>query len=108
MRYAWTVRNVAHIPRHALVPAQVETAIGDRYRTVAVVQVGGEERGVLHGACAIGGRLRVLRVVFVIRGGAVRVITAMRGRGRQTRPYLTRRAAMEAQEAQEDGDDGDD
>lgn len=99
MRYTWTARTVAHVAWHGLVPAQVETAIMDRFRLVELVQVGGEERAVLHGACEIDGRLWVLRVVFVVRAGAVRVITAMRGRGAQIRPYLVRRAALERRDA---------
>jgi hypothetical protein len=69
----------------------------DPFRTVAVVRVRGEERGVLHGACDIAGERGVLRVVLAIRSGRVRVVTAMRGRGAQVRPYLARREALEAQ-----------
>jgi hypothetical protein len=51
MRYNWMARTRAHIARHQLVPAQVETALMDRFRTLKMVQVDGEERAVVHGAC---------------------------------------------------------
>lgn len=94
MRCQWWVgpeENIAHIARHGLVPAQ---AVRDPYRlALPGRQVRGEERGVVLGAA---GPL-VLFVVYTIRAGAVRVVTAVRARPRHLREYSAARAAREEQ-----------
>ncbi len=104
MRFQWWVGpedNIAHIARHGLVPAQVEEAVRDPYRlALPGRQVRGEERGVVLGAA---GPL-VLFVVYTIRAGACRVVTAVRARPRHVREYLAARAAKQQQE-EEQADD---
>jgi uncharacterized DUF497 family protein len=102
MQFQWTVgahRNIAHVARDGLVPAQVEQAVLDPYRLgYPGRQVRGEERGALVG---MAGPL-VLFVVYTIRAGAGRVVTAVRARPRHVREYLAARAAKQQQEEQAD------
>jgi hypothetical protein len=101
MRFHRDAWSSGHIALHGVVPADAEQAVRDRYRVALPGrQVRGEERGVLLGAADRGGAEVVLLVVYSVRTGRVRVVTAYRARPTQRRYDLTRRAAhMESEEA---------
>jgi uncharacterized DUF497 family protein len=71
--FDWDENNVEHVRRHGLEPADVEDAVLDRSRLPVDAHNAGERRWALLGATDSG---RVLFVVFTMRAGAVRVVTA--------------------------------
>jgi uncharacterized DUF497 family protein len=67
--------NVAHIAEHGVTPTEAEDAILDRWRVAATVRrvPGQQRRRAIVGGTRNG---RILLVVYVVREGAFRVITA--------------------------------
>jgi hypothetical protein len=107
MLFHWDAWNSGHIAAHGVVPAEAEQALRDLYRVALPGrQVRGEERGVLIGAADRGGAEVVLLVVYAVRAGRVRVVTAYQARPSHRRRSLARRGARrEREEATNDTDD---
>jgi len=83
--FDWDDANIGHIAAHGLAPEQVEDALLDSGRIGATAySVGDERRWAAVGATQAG---RVLFVVFTLRSGAVRVITAREAGRAERRRY---------------------
>lgn len=96
-RYEWDAGNTAHITLPGVTPAECEEAFDDQRRVPSdAYDVGGEIRGAIIGATSTG---RVLRVVFTMRGAAIRVVTAHDAKGRQAGHYP---AVVLAEEIEDD------
>jgi uncharacterized DUF497 family protein len=67
--FDWDEANIQHIARHQVEPAEAEEAFAGRN----AVARSSEGRYVLFGRSAAG---RYLSIVFIVRSGVVRVITA--------------------------------
>jgi hypothetical protein len=65
--------NIGHVARHGIAPAEAEEAVLNRIAVLATVLSGGEERMVCAGRTASG---RVLKAVYTLRRGRIRVVTA--------------------------------
>lgn len=73
-RFEWDDANIGHIALHGVTPGEVEEALAnDPVIVLAQQQRSGEER-VLCAGTTDGGR--TLQVVYTIRRGRIRVITA--------------------------------
>lgn len=85
MRFEWDAGNLGHIARHRVTPAEAEAALSDPRRVPAdAYDVDEEARAAVLGATPAG---RVLRVVYTVRGGAYRVVTAHDASPAQRRRY---------------------
>lgn len=74
MAFAWDDANLGHIDRHRIEPEEVEEAVTDPERVPIQAHRGaGERRRAVIDATDTG---RVLFVVFTMRQGRVRVVTA--------------------------------
>lgn len=71
--FDWDAANTGHIARHDITPLEAEEAVTGRLVILATVLSGGEERTVCAGRTASG---RMLKVVYTLRRGRIRVITA--------------------------------
>ena len=72
--FDWDEENEGHIARHGVEPHEVEEAVLDPWRKpLSAYNRGGEKRRGLIGATEAG---RVVFVIYVVRGGKVRPITA--------------------------------
>ena len=72
--FNWDVANRYQLGRHHVIPEEAQQAIRDPHAIVLVIESeSGEDRAKALGRTASG---RVLAVVFAVRGGAIRPITA--------------------------------
>lgn len=102
-RYEWDAGNLPHIAAHRVTPAECEEAFTDPRRVPADARaVEGEVRAAIIGATVRG---RVLRVVFTVRGDAVRVVTAHRASRTQAQDYPGAAPAEPVAGGEEDDDD---
>jgi len=89
VEFEWDEANEAHVAAHGVEPEEVEDALLDPDRVGAsAYNVRGQRRWAALGATQAG---RVLFVVFTVRSGVVRVITA-RDAGRAERRRYRRGA----------------
>jgi hypothetical protein len=74
-RFIWDAENRAHIARHGVTPAEFEQA----YATRGILRqaLAGERRKIAFGATRAG---RILVIVYTMRRGRVRAITAYESR----------------------------
>jgi uncharacterized DUF497 family protein len=72
-KFEWDAANIGHVARHDITPSEAEEAVLNRIAVLATVLSGGEERMVCAGRTASG---RVLKVVYTLRRGRIRVVTA--------------------------------
>jgi uncharacterized DUF497 family protein len=83
--FEWDADNTDHIAQHRASRQQAEQAFGDpNRRVIGFSDVGGERRGMLIGATRRG---RTLTVVFTLRRGRIRVVTAYPANLRQVQRY---------------------
>lgn len=82
--FDWNAANVGHILRHAVTPFEVEEAVGGRHVTFPAKTVEGEKRWKLFGKTAPG---RHLVVVFTIRRGLFRTVTAYEMNSAERKKY---------------------
>jgi len=84
--FDWDDGNRPKVAAHGLTPAEVEEAFTDPRRQTRTTYAGAtERRAALIGATSAG---RILYVVFTIRDGSIRVVTAFPARPRHRREYL--------------------
>ncbi len=88
LAYDWDTANVAHIARHSVTPEEVEQCFANDPMDVGGDVVDGEERFTGVGHTNV---LRVLVLVWAMRGNAVRPITAFNASERLTTRYLAER-----------------
>lgn len=88
LEFDWDEANVAHIARHSVLPEEVEQVLGNDAFDVGFELVSGEERWTSIGHTA---GLRVLVVVWTMRGERVRPVTAFAAGKRATAEYLSRK-----------------
>ena len=83
--FDWDEANVAHVARHNVTPEEVEQVFANDPMDLGANVVDGEERftGVGHTT-----RLRVLVLVWTMRGDAIRPITAFEASERLAARYL--------------------
>ena len=87
--FDWDDDNVGHIGEHGVEPEEAEDALLDPRRlSTAARRVTGERRFAAIGATEEG---RILLVVFTVRHGMVRVVTAHDASSRDKRRYRRRR-----------------
>lgn len=87
--FEWDDANADHIARHGVQPEEAEEAVLDSRRVARqAYTVADERRSAILGA-AQGGRL--LFVVFVRRGGRIRVVSARDANALEKRVYRKRR-----------------
>ncbi|MBI3645973.1 MAG: BrnT family toxin [Acidobacteriales bacterium] len=91
MAFDWDDANIAHIARHNVTPEEVEQVFANDPMDLGAEVVDGEERyaGVGHTK-----RLRVLVLIWTMRGGATRPITAFDASERLARRYLAERGFL--------------
>lgn len=73
VRFDWDKGNLEHVALHGIGPSEAEEAILNNPVVLATVLSSGEARTVCAGRTASG---RVLKVVYTLRGGRIRVVTA--------------------------------
>jgi uncharacterized protein len=84
-RYEWDAGNEPKVARHGLTRTECEAALEDPRRVVSdAYEVDGEVRLAIVGATPAG---RIVRVVFTVRGGRFRVVTAYQASPSQRRQY---------------------
>jgi uncharacterized DUF497 family protein len=71
--FDWDAANTGHVGRHGIRPSEAEEAVSRRLVILATVLSDGEERTVCAGRTASG---RMLKVIYTLRRGRIRVITA--------------------------------
>ena len=87
MRFEWDDANVRHIAAHGVTPAEAEEAFADPLRVGRTAyNTPTEERDGIVGMTGAG---RLLTVIFTVRRGAVRVISAHDADARDRRRYRT-------------------
>jgi uncharacterized protein len=86
--FDWDEANVVHVARHNITPEEVEQVFANDPMDLGAEVVDGEQRytGVGHT-----NRLRVLVLVWTMRGDATRAITAFDASERLTKRYLAER-----------------
>jgi uncharacterized DUF497 family protein len=85
-RFDWDDANMAHIARHDVVPGEVQEAFLDPFQVLKdSFYRRGELRYVMLGETPEG---RILNVVFVTRGAAIRPVTAYTAKRRDRFFYL--------------------
>lgn len=90
VEFDWDRANAAHIARHRVTPDEAEQALLNDPFDVNYEVVGGEERWTSLGHTS---NLRVLVVVWSLRGDAIQVITA-RAAGKRLRSAYLRRKGL--------------
>ncbi len=94
MEFDWDAANVEHVQAHGVTPEEAaETFSSFRLKTKEQ-EIDGEARSVFLGQTATG---QILVVVYAVRNGKIRVVTAFSAKRKLRRLY------MEAQNAQEAG-----
>ena len=88
LTFDWDEANIGHVARHSVTPEEVEQVFANDPMDLGADVVEGEERytGVGHT-----NRLRVLVLVWTMRGGATRPITAFDASERVATRYLAER-----------------
>jgi uncharacterized DUF497 family protein len=71
--FDWDSGNIEHVARHGVNPSEAEEAVSNHPVILATVLSSGEARTVCAGRTAAG---RVLKVVYTLRSGRIRVVTA--------------------------------
>lgn len=84
-QFEWDEGNIGHLARHGIRPVEAEDAILDPHALMVEIQTGGEERVKAVGLTR-GGRIVV--VVFTLRHGSIRPITAYEAPIRIQEMYL--------------------
>ncbi|MGH2368263.1 MAG: BrnT family toxin [Chloroflexota bacterium] len=85
MEFEWDAGNEDHIALHDVTPDEAEEALADPHRVRQdAYSVPGEAR---RGACGATQSGRVLYVVFTLRWGRIRVVTARDASERECRGY---------------------
>ena len=88
LKFDWDEGNIAHIARHDVLPSEVEQVFGNGTVDVGFEVTGGEERWTSIGHSAV---LRVLIVVWTMRGELVRAVTAFEAGNRAAAEYFSER-----------------
>ena len=73
LSFDWDDANTAHIARHQIAPTDVEQALANQAMDVGYEMVDGEDRWTSVGHT---NELRILIVVWTMRGESIRVVTA--------------------------------
>ena len=73
MEFAWDEANVGHIKRHGIATSEVEQVLVNDATDLRYEQVEGEDRWTSIGHTA---QLRILIVVWTMRGALIRPVTA--------------------------------
>ncbi|MFP4254655.1 MAG: BrnT family toxin [Halothece sp.] len=85
MKFEWDKANLDHIANHQISATEVEQIFSDLSRLKAkAYSVGQEERFATLGQTKTG---RILTVIYTIRNGKIRVITAYRATKKEQRRY---------------------
>ena len=77
IEFEWNESNTDHIARHGVTPVEAEEVIAGRPIVLQVQFRNGERRELCAGRTAKG---RAIAVVYTVRGGRVRVVTAFPAR----------------------------
>lgn len=85
IQFDWDEANMAHIARHDVTPEEAQEALANEPVDVNYEAVEGEERWTSLGHTNM---LRVLKVVWTLRGNAVRVVTVVEASRGEARVYL--------------------
>jgi uncharacterized DUF497 family protein len=85
MEFEWDTGNRRHIARHAIAPKEAEEAVMIEPLEAAVQQREGEERVLCFGRTKAG---RPLTIVYTLRRGKIRIITAYEMTKEQQRLYF--------------------
>ena len=72
-RFEWDDANRSHIARHGVSPEEFEQGMNNDPAPVAEYQIMGEQRAHVVG---ITGRGRLLELVYTVRSGRIRAVTA--------------------------------
>ena len=88
LEFDWDGGNIAHIALHDILPGEVEEVFGSDPADVGFEAVNGEERWTSIGHTTA---LRVLVVVWTMRGDRVRTVTAFEAGNRAAAEYFSRR-----------------
>jgi hypothetical protein len=88
--FEWDWANIEHVLAHSVSPEEAEEAYSDpaRKSAPAYMSASGEPHRAYYGATRSD---RVLYVVFTVRGGAVRIITAREARADERRRYQAKK-----------------
>jgi uncharacterized DUF497 family protein len=88
--FEWDWANSDHVLGHGVRPEEAEEAYSDPARKPAAAYTSGsgEPRRAYYGATLTD---RVLYVVFTVRGGAVRIVTAREARAEERRRYRAKK-----------------
>ncbi len=92
LEFDWDEANISHIARHGIAPGKIESALGHDPIDIGYEVVGDEERWTSLGHTE---ELRVLKVVWTMRGRAVRPVTAVVAPRRDRVRYLRFRGLIE-------------
>ena len=85
IRFDWDKTNTEHVALHGVKPAEAEQALENDPVDLNYEVVGAEDRWISIGHTD---RLRVLKLVWTLRGDAVRVVTALDASKNEAREYL--------------------
>ena len=85
IRFDWDKANTAHIALHGVKPEEAERALENDPVDLDYEAVEAEDRWTSIGHTD---RLRVLKLVWTLRGDAVRVVTALAASKNEAREYL--------------------
>ena len=85
IRFDWDKANSEHIALHGVKPAEAEQALENDPFDLNYEVVEAEDRWISIGHTD---RLRVLKLVWALRGDAVRVVTALDASKNEARAYL--------------------
>ena len=88
LSFDWDEANVGHVARHNVTPEEVEQVFANDPMELGADVVDGQER---YTAVGHTNRLRVLVLVWTMRGGATRPITAFDASERVATRYLAER-----------------
>lgn len=88
LEFDWDGGNISHIALHDILPGEVEEVFGGDAADVGFEVVNGEERWTSIGHTAA---LRVLVVVWAMRGDRVRTVTAFEAGKRAASEYFSRK-----------------
>jgi uncharacterized protein len=89
VEYEWDDANVEHIAEHSVEPEDAEETLEDPRRIPATAyNVPGERRQAILGLTEVG---RLLYVVYTLRRGRIRVVTARAADEGESRSYWKRR-----------------
>ena len=88
LSFDWDSGNTRHIARHGITPGEVEEVFANNPADIGFETVEGEGRWT---AIGHSNSLRILVVIWTMRGGAVRPITAFEAGKRLREVYLAAR-----------------